>query len=96
MEVVLVLDPGRVPDGVAFLLTKVGYLAADLELSFDGRRGLLARGALPVVLQLPVSFLAFVDAGSVLRAVYRDQVLGFAAGVLDFVPLVVNLFFYFY
>ena len=86
VEVVFVLDSGRVPYRVPFLLAEVGHFAADFEVAFDGRRGFLARGAFPVALQFPVSFFAGEDAGPVLRAVNGDEVLGFAAVVSDLVP----------
>ena len=86
VEVVLVFDPRRVPDGVAVRLSEVRHLAAHLEVAFDGRRGFLTCGALPVILQLPIAFLPLEDTGPVSGAVHRDEVLGFALVVLDLVP----------
>ena len=86
MEVILSFDPGRVPAGVAVCFTEVRHLAFDFEVSFYGWRRLLAGRALPVTLELPLAFLAFVNTDSVFVAVNSDQIFCAAFLVLDLVP----------
>ena len=86
VEIVFVLDPCRIPDGVSLLLSKMGHFAADLEASLYRWCGLLASGALPVVLKIPFVLLALVNTDSVLSAVNRNQVLCVALCLFDLVP----------
>ena len=86
VEVVFVLDSGRVPDRVSLLFSEVRYLAADLECALYRWSRSFARRALPVVLEVPLALLALVNADSVLRTVDSDQVLCVALCISDLVP----------